>query len=148
MERRRNLLLWAGFLTILLAIVINVPAVFVAIPGQHAAVWLTIVIPIVALLLVILGLARSFRRPAIYRGKVIGSILTVVAVLILAGSVFGLVFSRRIPAANQAPQIGQKAPDFTLSDSHGQQVSLAELLKPANAPQPKAVLLIFYRGYW
>jgi hypothetical protein len=59
--------------------------------------------------------------------------------------------------------VGQKAPDFTLSDTNGKPVSLSELLstpingKTMNAPvgnaqqaptSPKGVLLVFYRGYW
>ncbi len=48
-----------------------------------------------------------------------------------------------------APQVGQKAPDFTLTDTTGRQVSLNELLTtPINGTAPKGVLLVFYRGYW
>jgi len=61
--------------------------------------------------------------------------------------------SRWLPTAHGAPQIGQKAPVFTLADTHGKPVSLSELLSaPINgkAPSsnPRGVLLIFYRGYW
>ena len=49
-------------------------------------------------------------------------------------------------------QVGQRAPDFTLADSTGRSVSLDDLLaaEPGNLASsgPKAVLLIFYRGYW
>ena len=52
--------------------------------------------------------------------------------------------------------VGQRVPDFTLSDTSGQPVSLDQLLAPAGsastsqsqAQAPNAVLLIFYRGYW
>ena len=48
-----------------------------------------------------------------------------------------------------APQVGQKAPDFTLSDTSNKPMSLAGLLtQPINGKSPKGVLLIFYRGYW
>ena len=44
------------------------------------------------------------------------------------------------------------APDFTLADTSGQAVSMAQLFAPAaddsHVVPPKAVLLIFYRGYW
>ncbi len=43
-----------------------------------------------------------------------------------------------VPAIN----VGMIAPDFTLEDSHGQKVSLADEVKK----QP--VVLVFYRGYW
>jgi hypothetical protein len=78
--------------------------------------------------------------------------------------VFGQYHARDLPASSGAPQVGQKAPDFTLSDSNGNTVSLGQLLgsgaaatgTPGEAsgattvgsPAPKAVLLIFYRGYW
>jgi len=51
----------------------------------------------------------------------------------------------------ETPIVGQKAPDFTLQDTSGHPVTLAQLLSspvPGSAEPPKAVLLIFYRGYW
>jgi peroxiredoxin len=54
-----------------------------------------------------------------------------------------------LPASTAAPQVGQKAPQFTLIDSNDRPVTLAQLLtEPINNQPPKAVLLIFYRGYW
>jgi len=55
--------------------------------------------------------------------------------------------------------VGQKVPDFTLADTNGNNVSLDLLLDKPNVPvvEPpdvgpatptKAVLLVFYRGYW
>ena len=39
--------------------------------------------------------------------------------------------------------------DFTLPDSTDQPVSLAQLFSAApGTAQPKALLLVFYRGYW
>ncbi len=50
----------------------------------------------------------------------------------------------------ESPRVGQKAPTFTLVDSDGETVSLAQLLSGTGqrSDPPKAVLLIFYRGYW
>ncbi|HET9363530.1 MAG TPA: hypothetical protein VFP71_00945, partial [Candidatus Angelobacter sp.] len=92
------------------------------------------------------------------------SILGVLALLICGLGIFIWVHARELPASSGAPHVGQKAPDFTLSDSNGNKVSLAQLLAPvqstdqagnAGAPNSpaanssqKAVLLIFYRGYW
>ncbi len=57
------------------------------------------------------------------------------------------------PAGDKVPNVGEKAPDFTLPDSAGKSIKLSELLaSPVNgeAPRDKGawVLLIFYRGYW
>ena len=45
-------------------------------------------------------------------------------------------------AAEKAPQVGQKAPDFSLPNVRGEQVQLSSLL--SNGP----VVLTFYRGGW
>jgi peroxiredoxin len=52
--------------------------------------------------------------------------------------------AKRVPASQHAPQVGQKAPDFTLLDSNRKPVSLSQLV----ASSPRGVILIFYRGYW
>jgi hypothetical protein len=85
----------------------------------------------------------------VYRGKIAGWIFTVLSVLLLGFTVFVFFASRALPASAASPQIGQKAPEFTLADTNGQTVSLAQLLAGPNpAARPKAVLLVFYRGYW
>jgi peroxiredoxin len=54
-----------------------------------------------------------------------------------------------IPASKGAPQVGQRAAEFTLPDTTNKQVSLNELMTaPINGKAPRGVLLIFYRGYW
>jgi len=88
------------------------------------------------------------------RSKIAASILTVFSVLVLGFFVFSIfVASKWLPASHGAPQIGQKAPDFTLADTNKKPVSLSELLgAPINAKaasiNPRGMLLIFYRGYW
>jgi cytochrome oxidase Cu insertion factor (SCO1/SenC/PrrC family) len=39
-------------------------------------------------------------------------------------------------------KVGDKAPDFTLEDMHGSNVSLSDFLGRKN------VVLVFYRGHW
>jgi peroxiredoxin len=70
--------------------------------------------------------------------------------LVLAFFIFSIfVAARWLPASHGAPQVGQKAPDFTLTDTNGKSISLAELLaSPINGKAAKGALLIFYRGYW
>jgi len=66
-------------------------------------------------------------------------------VLLLAGLLF-LVFVafRWLPESAGAPQVGQKAPDFTLTDANDKPVTLAQLLtEPTNNKPPRGVLLIF-----
>ncbi len=59
-----------------------------------------------------------------------------------------------LPPSKGAPEVGQKAPDFTLPDSGGVAVTLSGLLEaPGGARKPSAdkarwILLVFYRGYW
>jgi peroxiredoxin len=59
------------------------------------------------------------------------------------------VASRWLPPSTNAPQVAQKAPDFSLTDTNNKTVSLTELLsQPINGKPAKGALLIFYRGYW
>ena len=72
---------------------------------------------------------------------------------LVATGLFGygtLYASRQLPASGGAPQIGTKAPDFTLTDTTGKMVSLSALLTEPllGGAKPRGVVLIFYRGYW
>jgi hypothetical protein len=99
-----------------------------------------------------MGVRRSFSpdrsRPRL--SKVGGVILATLSVAIIGLFVFAtLINARRLPSSQSAPQISQKAPDFTLTDTNGKPVTLSELLtSPINGNSPKGVLLVFYRGYW
>jgi cytochrome oxidase Cu insertion factor (SCO1/SenC/PrrC family) len=96
-----------------------------------------------------IGLRRAFGRPQLYRGKSLSVVLAVLTLLPVALTAFAFVTARKLPSANASPQVGQKVPDFTLADTSGKPVSLDQLLSgSSSAPAPKAVLLIFYRGYW
>jgi hypothetical protein len=61
--------------------------------------------------------------------------------LLLGGATFNFVLAR-IPEAHTTLRVGERPPDFTLSDSGGQAVSLADYRGS------KPVVLVFYRGYW
>lgn len=125
---------------------------FMKVPGQQVLPWLNLLLSVAAVVCFVMGLRRAMVQPQVYRGKVGGWVLTVVSSLLLVFAVFGFYASRHIPAATGAPQVGQKAPDFILKDSNGQHVSLQQLISAPMANSggaaPKAVLLIFYRGYW
>ncbi len=50
---------------------------------------------------------------------------------------------RQVPLSAHAPRVGEKAPAFTLADQNGNPVALGDLLSGS-----RAVVLIFYRGFW
>ncbi|MBM3776072.1 MAG: redoxin domain-containing protein [Acidobacteria bacterium] len=57
---------------------------------------------------------------------------------------FGVFYhARDIPSGGAALRVGQQAPDFTLAGVDGNPVTLSQLRQGQ-----RAVLLIFYRGYW
>jgi len=150
--RRRNKALPIGFGFLLLTIASNIPGLYATGIPETVLPWISLILPVIALAFCIIGLKRAFGEPQVYRGKIGGSILTVISVIVIALSVLFYVGVRALPASHGAPQVGQKAPDFTLTDTGGQTVSLSGLLStpidPASGKTPKAVLLIFYRGYW
>ena len=154
-ELRKNTAPWWGLLFALGAIGCNV-AFFVSPPLQGALPWLSVLFGVLALVFLATGLRRAFGQAHVYRGKVLSIVLTVVALFPVGLTAFAFVKARELPSSTAAPQVGQRVPDFTLSDTTGKPVSLDQLLAPAasvstsqsQAQAPKAVLLIFYRGYW
>src|SRR5215472_18395200 len=153
-QRRRNTALFAGVAFLFLTLLSNVPPLYaLKVQGLDTLLpWVSLLLPAIALVCFAVGLKRAFSQPESYGGRVFGSILGVVSLLLVASSAWLFIHARAIPASSRAPQIGQQAPDFTLSDTSGNQVSLSELLKtPIDASSgkaPKGVLLVFYRGYW
>jgi hypothetical protein len=148
-KRSLNWLLWAGFLLILFAFVSYI-FIFVEYPITRDVPWVNLLLFGAAGALLFAGLSRAYRHPELYRGRVAGPVVTLLSALIFALFVFQIFFlARQLPASARAPRVGQKAPDFTLLDTGGKQVSLAELLSsPLAGAKPKGVLLVFYRGYW
>jgi hypothetical protein len=146
---RKNTAPWWGLLLATCAFGCNA-GFFVTIPWQGAIAWLSLFLAAMALVFLAVGLWRAYGQAGVYGGKVLSVVLAVIALLPVGLSAFGFVETRKLPSATAAPQIGQKVPDFTLADTSGKLVSLDQLLAPASAGSqaPKAVLLIFYRGYW
>ncbi len=150
-QRRRNWALWAGSILTLLALASNF-LYFFKVPGQGTIPWLNLLLPAIGLVFIVVGLKRAFGQRQVYGGRISGSIFAVVALLLFCVSIFGFYHARDLPVSAGAPHVGQKAPDFTLTNTSGRAVSLTQLLAgPMNSSSgrpPKAVLLIFYRGYW
>ena len=67
--------------------------------------------------------------------------LAVSVLLLTLGSYVNFVLAR-IPEEPTALRLGERAPDFALSDAAGRPVSLGDYRGK------KPVLLVFYRGYW
>jgi|GEM_PF-250321 len=166
--RQRNWAPWLGLLFAVAAMLSNA-AFFVGVPAPKLIAWLGVVLAIAAIVCAVIGIMRAFRQSQVYRGKVSSSILGVLSLLICGLVALASISSRALPSSAAAPQVGQKVPDFTLADSNGNKVSLDQLLGKADsstsasannssgqtipagmstATPARAVLLVFYRGYW
>jgi hypothetical protein len=153
MKRRWNFLLYLGFLLTLVAF-LSYFLFFYRFPVTRDIPWANWLLFGIALFALGVGLARAFRQSDVYRGKVSGPILAALS-LGIVGMFSYIVFfqAKELPASKGAPQVGQMAPDFTLPDANGKQVTLPSLLatsvaSPATGRPGQWVLLIFYRGYW
>ena len=67
--------------------------------------------------------------------------LAISSLLLVAGGWFNFV-GARVPDTPTALRVGERPPDFTLTDVSGQPVSLADYRGK------KPVVIVFYRGYW
>jgi hypothetical protein len=140
---RHNVLLWAGFVVVLLAVITYLP-IFVVYEATRDVPWVNYLLFAAGGVLLVLGLRRAFGQPELYRGKVLGSILASLSLLLFGFFCFAIFYAAKaLPASTEAVRVGQQAPEFTLASANGGQVSLAEALK-----NHRAVVLIFYRGYW
>ena len=149
--RRFNWPLWVGFV-LTLAAFMTYFSVFIWFPATRDFPWVNLLLFLLAVVLLVMGVRRGFAsdRPHPKRSKIIASIIATLSVVVIAFFVFTVFIAARwLPPSKGAPQVGQQAPDFTLADTTGKQVSLTELrTAPIDGKAPKGVLLIFYRGYW
>ena len=144
---------WTGLLLSLIAL-LSYPFVFIRWPITRDFPWAPLLLFGIAAALLVLGIRRAFAADRPRRSKIAGVGAVTLSLVIFAFFIFAaFVMARWLPAARGAPQAGQKAPDFSLSDTNGKTVTLSELLttpikgKTAST-NPRGVLLIFYRGYW
>jgi hypothetical protein len=142
MKRRRNWLIWVGLVVAIVAAVSYIP-VFSLFPSTRDTAWANLALFGVAFVLLGVGVYRPFAKPQLYRGKISGSIASVVTVLLFSLFVWGIFFGSRVPTSADALRAGAQAPEFALRDTANKPVRLADLRASS-----RAVLVIFYRGYW
>ena len=149
MKRRWNASLWVGFLVMLAAAFSYIP-IFARIPATRDFPWVNLTLFATGAALIGLGLTRAFRRPDAYRGKVPAVVLAALGAGVLGFFLVGTFhFARQLPQSAGAPRVGQKAPEFSLLDAGGNPVALSSLLSSSvGGRQTRAILLIFYRGFW
>ena len=147
--KRINWQIWTGFVLSLVA-AFSYPFVFVTWATTREFPWANLVLFAIAFVFLFLGLRRAFKPHKRIVSRIFSSLAAAFAVLLLAALFFMIyVMGSWLPASVGAPQVGQKAPDFTLIDPNDKPVTLAQLLtEPVNNKPPRGVLLIFYRGYW
>jgi len=137
-----NWSLWIGFLFVLAGFLTY--TFFAQFPITRDFPWANLLLFAVGGILLVMGLFRAFGRPQMYRGKIFGPILATLGVLMFGLFSYVLFYElRQLPPSTGAPRVGQRAPDFTLLDQDGKEVSVRDLLSKS-----KAVALIFYRGFW
>ena len=142
-KRRRNIPIWAGFAIVIVALVSYVP-IFTQFPVTRDVPWANYLLLLLGGGLLAVGVRRAFRDPELYRGKISGSILGVLSMLLASFFVVSILYlGKQIPSGADVPRAGQSAPPFVLQDIAGKQVASSELWKGH-----RAVVLVFYRGYW
>jgi hypothetical protein len=163
MKRSWNPIVWAGFALTL----VSLPLYFIfLVPYQSTREfpWVTFLLFALAAFMLALGTWRAYKRPQEFRGRVAGPILSTLSFLSMILFLV-IIYSgvRNLPASMNAPQLGQRVPDFTLPDSEGQLVTLSTLedqpftsndwpptatAAVAAGKKASGTVLIFYRGYW
>ena len=145
--------IWVGVILSVFALV-SYPLIFIEWPVTRDFPWVNLVLFAIAAAFVFAGIRRGFGSDRGRMSKIVALTLAAFSTLVLVGFIFIVFISAKwLPASTGAPQVGQKAPDFTLNDTNGKQVSLSQMLSApiqssVNNSAPKGVLLIFYRGYW
>jgi hypothetical protein len=147
--RKLNWPIWLGLLLSFFAF-FSYPLIFVNWASTRDFPWANFILFAIADVLIVIGVRRAFAPGRRAISKIIGVVVAMLSGLVLVGFIFvAFVAARWLPPSANAPQVGQKAPEFTLLDTNNKPVSLTEVLsQPINGKAPKGTLLIFYRGYW
>src|SRR5258705_5631772 len=112
--RRFNWSLWLGFLLSLFAL-LSYPFIFVNWPFTRDFPWANLLLFAAAAVLLCVGVRRAFSPPRRLLSRIVAPAIAALSALILALFIFGtFIASRWLPASEGAPQVEQKAPEFTL----------------------------------
>jgi len=106
LEKQSNRAPWLALLLALAVIGLNVGMVF-GLPGQGMIAWLTLLLGIAAALLGLLGIARAF-GPRRAGGKILSSILGVIALLICGLGISSGLIRAIFPLHPALPMLGRK----------------------------------------
>ena len=122
--KKLNWKIWAGFVLTLVA-GFSHEFVFVRWPLTRDFPWVTLILFAIAMVLLFLGVRRAFKPDKKIVAKIFSSLAAAFGLFVFAAFVF-LVFvvGSWLPASSAAPQVGQKAPDFTLTDANDKPVAL------------------------
>ncbi len=143
MKRRHNVMLWVGFVSVLLAVGTYIP-IFALFAATRDVPWVNFLLFLAGAVFLAAGLRRAFGQSEIYRGKILGPILAGVSLGLFGLFSYGVFYAAKdLPVSATAVPVGRAAPNFTLPSADGKQISLSDRLKNS-----RAVVLIFYRGYW
>ena len=156
--RRLNWPIWLGLLLSFFAF-FSYPLIFVNWATTRDFPWANLILLAIAEVFIVIGLKRAFAPERRILSKIVGAVGAVLSGLVLIGFIFvAFIAPRQLPQSANAPQVGQKAPPFTLTDINNKQMSFSDLLSQpipsdraemvSTARPPKGLLLIFYRGYW
>jgi hypothetical protein len=142
MRRSWNWPVWVGFGVALLGTFSYIPF-FSRFPSTRDVPWVNLLLFLAAGCLLALGLYRAAQSKR-YGGKIIGAALSAVSLWLFGLFCSGVFYdARNIPSSRNALRVGQQAPEFMLAGIDGNLVTLSQLRQGK-----RAVLLIFYRGYW
>src|SRR5262245_2844440 len=113
--RSLNWPLWSGFLLSLIEF-LSYPFVVERWPLTRDFPWVNRLLFAVAALLLVIGLRRAFAPGRLRWVRITsGVIATTMSLAIFANFAIGVfVHARHLPASAHAPQVGERAPDFTL----------------------------------
>jgi hypothetical protein len=151
---RWNWPVWLGFVLSVVAFV-SYFRFFARFPVTRNVPWANFLLFAASAAFLWAGLRQALEGAQPFRAEIVSSILTLLSVSIFGTFCFVIFHAtRQLPTSPRSPRVGQKAPEFALRNTHGKLVSLSSLisapLDPSSPSQnaPKAVLLVFYRGYW